>query len=211
MTQDSDATGREGRGVEPPLRGGAFRLPGLRRWRLRRGLTQVELAETTGLDQRHLTKIETGKRGCQPSAAQRLAEELGVGVAELRAHSQEQETRPAKRRVYRRDLQLAYLKVLLGRVAGSTYSTMDEKGLEAHCRGLSWEEMLGVVSCRRREVEVVRETLADADLPEDARLFLEEVLGAYPDRVLRLLAAAREREVTTEGREGLTRAMRELL
>lgn len=211
MTQDSDATGREGRGVEPPLRGGAFRLPGLRQWRLRRSLTQVELAETTGLDQRHLTKIETGKRGCTPSAAQRLAEELGVGVAELRAHPQGQEMRPAKPRVYRRDLQEAYLKVLLGRAAGSTYSTMDEKGLGAHCRGLSWEEVLGVVSCRRREVEVVRETLADAELPEEARLFLGEVLGAYPDRDLRLLAAAREREVTTEGIEGLTRAMRELL
>ena len=178
---------------------------------MRRGLTQVELAEMTGLDQRHLTKIETGKLGCKPSAAQRLAEELGVGVAELRAHPQGQETRPAKPRVCRRDLQEAYLKVLLGRAAGSTYSTMDEKGLGAHCRGLSWEEVLGVVSCRRREAEVVRETLADADLPEEARLFLGEVLGAYPDRDLRLLAAAREREVTAEGREGPTRAMRELL
>ena len=63
--------------MEPPLRGGGLRLPGLRRWRLRRGLTQQRLAERAGLDQRQLTKIETDRRGCNPSAAQRLAEGAG--------------------------------------------------------------------------------------------------------------------------------------
>ncbi len=42
-------------------------------------------------------------------------------------------------------------------------------------------------------------------------MFLEEVLGAYPDQDIRLLTAARNREGPERGREELTRAMRELL
>lgn len=83
--------------------------------------------------------------------------------------------------------------------------------MERPCEWLRWEGVLEVVSCRRRKMEVVRELFDGAELPEEMRLFLEEALGAYPDRDIRLLAAARERGVTREGREGLTRAMRELL
>jgi hypothetical protein len=43
------------------------------------------------------------------------------------------------------------------------------------------------------------------------RGFLEEVFGTYPDRDIRLLAAARGRESSEECREGLTQAMREFL
>jgi hypothetical protein len=46
---------------------------------------------------------------------------------------------------------------------------------------------------------------------KEVRPFLEEALGTYPDRDIRLLAAARGREGSEEGREGLTRAMREAL
>jgi hypothetical protein len=49
------------------------------------------------------------------------------------------------------------------------------------------------------------------DLHPEVRLFLEEVLGGYPEQDIRLLAAARSRERSEEGREELTRAMRELL
>lgn len=83
--------------------------------------------------------------------------------------------------------------------------------MERHCEWLPWEGVLEVVSCRRRETEVVRELLDGAELPEEMRLFLEEALGAYPDRDIRLLAAARKREATRQGMEELTRAMRELL
>ena len=70
-----------------------------------------------------LSKIETGRRGCNPSAARRLAGELGVDVAVLRVHPREQETPPAKpgvprRRVSPRNLHRAYLGVLLGREVG---------------------------------------------------------------------------------------------
>jgi hypothetical protein len=43
------------------------------------------------------------------------------------------------------------------------------------------------------------------------RLFFEEVLGAYLDQDIRLLAAARSKEHSEKGQEELTRAMRKLL
>jgi hypothetical protein len=42
-------------------------------------------------------------------------------------------------------------------------------------------------------------------------LFFKEVLGAYPDQDIRLLAAARSKEHSEKGQEGLTRAMWKLL
>ena len=197
--------------MEPPLSGGGLRLPGLRQWRLRRGLTQQRLAERAGLDQRQLSKIETDRRGCNPSAARRLAGELGVDVAELRAHPREQDTRAAKPRVSRLNLHRAYLGVLLGREVGSAYTALSEEALEKHCEGLSWEGVVEVASGRRREAQVLRELLGDTALPEEVRSFLEEALGTYPDRDIRFLAAARGRESSEEGREGLTRAMRGFL
>ena len=53
--------------------------------------------------------------------------------------------------------------------------------------------------------------LQDPDLPEEVRSFLEAVLKSYPDLDIRLLAAARRREPSEEGREALTKAMRDLL
>jgi transcriptional regulator with XRE-family HTH domain len=174
-------------------------------------LTQQRLAERAGLDQPQLTKIETARRVCNPLAAQRLAEELGVDVAELRVHPHGQETRPAKPRVSHRNLHRAYLGVLLGREVGSAYTAMSEEALEKHCEWLSWEGRVEVASGRRREAQVPRELLGGTALPEEVRPFLEEALGTYPDRDIRLLAAARGRESSEEGREGLTQAMREFL
>jgi hypothetical protein len=53
--------------------------------------------------------------------------------------------------------------------------------------------------------------LKDSDLPEEVRSFLEAVLKSYPDLDIRLLAAARRREDSEEGRKALTKAMRDLL
>ncbi len=100
--------------------------------------------------------------------------------------------------------------MLLGREVGSAYSLMGEEELERHCEGLSWEGVLEVVSCRRREAEVLKEVLAKEDLHLQVRVFLEEALGGYPEQEIRLLASAR-REHSERGREKLTRAMRELL
>jgi hypothetical protein len=49
------------------------------------------------------------------------------------------------------------------------------------------------------------------DLSAEVRSFLEAVLQSYPDLDIRLLAAARRREPSEEGREALTKAMRDLL
>ena len=94
---------------------------------------------------------------------------------------------------------------------GSAYAAMGERELERHCGGLSWEGVIDVVSARGREVEVLKEVMQDADLPGEVRLFLEEAVSDYPDLDIRLLAAARGRESSVEGREELTRTMRELL
>ena len=94
---------------------------------------------------------------------------------------------------------------------GSAYAAMGERELERHCGGLSWQAVIEVVSAREREMEALGEAMRDADLPGEVRLFLEEALNGYPDLDIRLLAAARGRESSDEGREELTRTMRELL
>ena len=53
-------------GPEPALRGGGLPLPGLKRWRLERGLSQAELAQRAGLTADYLFKVESGRRGATP-------------------------------------------------------------------------------------------------------------------------------------------------
>jgi hypothetical protein len=53
--------------------------------------------------------------------------------------------------------------------------------------------------------------LQDSALPAEVRSFLEAVLKSYPDLDIRVLAAARRRESSEEGRQELTKAMRDLL
>ena len=53
--------------------------------------------------------------------------------------------------------------------------------------------------------------LEDPDLHEDVRSFLESVMSTFPDLDIRLLATARGRETSEEGREALAEAMRDLL
>jgi DNA-binding XRE family transcriptional regulator len=87
MTGDSqEVSGRDGPvgEPEPPLRSGSLPLPGLKHWRLRKRLSQKELARRAGLASHHLYKIETGKRGCNPETAQLLADVLQVDLEELR-------------------------------------------------------------------------------------------------------------------------------
>jgi hypothetical protein len=71
--------------------------------------------------------------------------------------------------------------------------------------------VLEVASSRQREVESLKEVRKVAVPHPEVLLFFEEVLGAYPDQNIRLLAAARSKERSEKGREELTSAMRELL
>ena len=110
-----------------------------------------------------------------------------------------------------RSLHRAYLQMLLAQKVGSAYVALSEEELEGHCEGLSWEAVLEVVSSRRQEPEFLKEVLKGAVPHPELRLFFEEVLVAYPEQDIRLLAAVRSKEHSEKGQEELTRAIRKLL
>ena len=64
-------------GPEPAVRGGGLPLPGLRHWRMRKGMSQAELARRADLTSDYLFKVESGRRACRPQAAELLADLLG--------------------------------------------------------------------------------------------------------------------------------------
>ncbi len=206
----------------PPLRGGSLPLPGLKHWRLRKRLSQKELARRAGLTSHHLYKIETGKRGCNPETAQLLADVLQVDLEDLRRRREDAldgkaPPKPSRARIPYRNVHQAYLRLILKRAVGSAYAAMDEWEIEERCEGSTWEEVLEIVRAREREVGFLGEALGargllrDPDLPEDVRTFLEAVLGSFSDLDIHLLAMIRRREPTEEGHEALTKAMRGLL
>ena len=226
MAPDSRDAGGDGAvggpvgGQEPALRGGGLPLPGLKHWRLRKGMSQADLALRAGLRADYLFKVESGRRGCNPEAAEELAAVLEVDLRELRTRRDDAEEAQAtpnsmRPRVAYRQVHQAYLRILLLGAAGSAYAAMEEWEIEKHCGGSPWEEVIGVVRARKREIEALGEVMQDervsVGLTAEVRSFLEAVLESYPDQDIRLLAAARRRESSEEGREALTNAMRELL
>src|SRR5215208_5037070 len=135
VTEGSQGSGSE-RAVgepEPAIRGGGFRLPALKHWRLRRELSQRDLARRADLTVDYLSKIETGRRGCNPSIAQHLADLLKVDLLDLRRKYDGAEepqkvsrpARPARIRVPHRRMHQVYLKMLLAQAVGSSYAAMD--------------------------------------------------------------------------------------
>jgi len=173
----------------------------------------------------YLSKIETGRRGCNPSIAQYLADLLKVDLLDLRRKYDGAEepqkvsrpARPARIRVPHRRMHQVYLKMLLAQAVGSSNAAMDVWAMEKHCEERSWEEVLEAVRAREREIGFLGGVLEsggvlqDPDVPAEVRSFLEAVLKSYPDLDIRLLALTRSREPTEEGREALTKAMRDLL
>src|SRR5215208_8383856 len=65
------------------VEGRMVQIPRLREWREARALTQVELAERAGVSSRSVAGYEAGA-GARPPTVRRLAEALGVEVADLR-------------------------------------------------------------------------------------------------------------------------------
>lgn len=59
-----------------------MKIPQLRRWRERQGLTQQELADRAGVSVRSIAGYEGGD-GTRPNTARKLAGALGVTVADL--------------------------------------------------------------------------------------------------------------------------------
>jgi transcriptional regulator with XRE-family HTH domain len=222
VSEGSQVSGDDGVGRElaPPFtKHGGFRLPGLKHWRLRRGLRQADLAQRTDQAQTQLSKIESGQRGCNPALAERLAEVLEVDLEDLRtkydAEEAQETSKPVRPRITHRQVHGAYLRMLLLRAVGSAYAAMEEGELVKHCEQSLWEEVIEVVWARQREIEFLKELMEDAEttagLPEQVRLFLDGTLEGYPDLDIRLLAAARRQERSEEGHEALTKALRELL
>src|SRR5215218_11133568 len=165
MTGDAqEVIGRDGPvgEPEPSRRGGGFPLPGLKHWRLRRGLSQAKLARRADLTVDYLSKVENDRRGCNPSIAQHLADLLGVDLLDLRrkydgAEEQQQKVskpaRPARIRIAHRQVHQVYLKMLLAEAVGSSYAAMDESEIEKHCQDLSWKGVLQAIRAREREIE----------------------------------------------------------
>ena len=224
MTRDFRESGKDGAlgEPEPPLRGGGLPLPGLKHWRLRKGISQAELARRAGLSSDYLFKVESGRRACRPQAAELLADLVGVSLEVLRrkpgaAFDMETPPKPSRPSIPYRHVHQAYLKILLEGAVGSAYAAMDEWEIEERCEGSTWEGALEIVQARKREIEYLRDALGargvlrNPDLSEDVRSFLEAVLKSFPDLDIHLLAMARRREPTEEGHEALTKAMRDLL
>jgi transcriptional regulator with XRE-family HTH domain len=225
MTQDPDAGWEIGGVKDTDPRGGGLKLPSLKHWRTRRGLTQQELAERVDVPRDYIQRVEQGRRGCNRSVAQRMADALEVDLQELRAGGSaagdaggSEKVRPGgsgeaagQRLNSPRYLHQAYLELLLKREIDSAYLVLDERELKRYGENLSVEEFVEVVSKRRRELEFVEGLLEEAELHPQVRLFLEELVRECPDEDIRVLAARRSRERSEEGRERLTRAMRELL
>src|SRR5215211_1776618 len=210
---------------EPAIRRGGLPLPGLKHWRLSRGLSQAKLARRADLTVDYLSKVESGRRGCNPSIPQHLADLLTVDLLDLRRnHGGAEEhqkvsspARPARVRIAHRQVHQVYLRLLLLEAVGTSYAAMDEPEIEEHCEKGTWEEVLETLRARKREIDFLGGVLEDggapqdSDLPEEVRSFLEAALESYPDQDIHLLAMARRRESSEEGRKALTEAMRALL
>ncbi len=219
-----EVTGKDGTAgePEPSLKGGGLPLPALKYWRKRRGITQAELARRAGLRSEYVFRVENGRRGCNPETAHLLADLLGVELQALRrkpddALDAEPLPEPAHPVVAYLYVHQDYLRIILEGAVGSAYAAMGEREVEKHCEESAWEGVLEVVRARKREIGYLRDALGavgvleDPDLHDDVRSFLGSVLRSFPDLDIRLLAAARGRETSEEGREALAEAMRDLL
>jgi transcriptional regulator with XRE-family HTH domain len=135
--EDSGSDGPLGE-LEPPLRGGSLPLPGLKHWRLRKRLSQKELARRAGLANDYISRIELGKRGCNPETAQLLADVLQVDLEDLRRRREDTlegkaPPKPERLRIPYRNVHQAYLGLILNGAVGSAYAAMDEWKIEEHC------------------------------------------------------------------------------
>ncbi len=55
----------------------------LKRWRMRRAMTQIQLAEKCGLSPATIVRIERNQREPQPSTIRKLADALDIDPSEL--------------------------------------------------------------------------------------------------------------------------------
>ena len=58
-------------------------LPGLRKVRRKRGMTQRELAALAGIGHGTVSELETGRRGAYPTTIRRIANGLEISIEDL--------------------------------------------------------------------------------------------------------------------------------
>ena len=166
-TGDSqEVLGRDGPVGEPvpPVRGGGLPLPGLKHWRMRKGISQAELARRADLGSDYLFRVESGRRACRPDVAELLADLLGVSLEVLRrkpgaVFDMETPPKPDRPKISYRHVHQAYLKVFLKGAVGSAYAAMDEWEIEERCEEGTWEEALEIVQARKREIKYLQDAL----------------------------------------------------
>jgi len=71
------------------LKGAALRLPRLKEVRELHGWSQKKLAEESGVSRDSISNYETGHRDAWPATAKKLADALGVEIADLREPSRD--------------------------------------------------------------------------------------------------------------------------
>src|ERR687897_1253708 len=132
------------------------------------------------LASRHLYKIESGKRGCNPETAQLLADVLQVDLEDLRKKREDAldgkaPPKPSRARIPYRNVHQGYLRLILKGAVESAYAAMDEWEMEEHCEEGTWEDAIEAVRAREREIGYLNEAfgakgaLRDPDLPDDVR------------------------------------------
>ena len=132
-------------------------LPGLKHWRLRKRLSQKELARRAALASHHLYKIESRRRGCNPETAQLLADVLQVDLEELSRRREDAldgkaPPKPTRARIPYRNVHQAYLRLILNGAVGSAYAAMeDEWEIEELCEEGTWEDAIEAVGARKRD------------------------------------------------------------
>src|ERR671910_426289 len=141
----------------------------------RRGLSQAKLARRADLTVDYLSKVESGRRGCNRTIAQHLADLLRVDLLDLRRKYDGTEepqkvsspARPARVRIAHRQVHQVYLKLLLAEAVGSSYAAMDEWEIEKHCEKSTWEDVLETVWARKREIEFLGGLLEDGGVLQE--------------------------------------------
>ena len=61
----------------------------IRRWRVRRALTQIELAQMASISQNSLSRIETGQHKPRPTTLRKIAVALNVDVDALQGFTRD--------------------------------------------------------------------------------------------------------------------------
>lgn len=149
-----------------------LKLPKSRAWREAKGLTRQELAEAAGLSPQTLAGYESG-RDARPNNARKLADALGVEVAELMEESQlpkalAQPSQLGKRAARANDGSNRYRGVIQQAEVTCAYweSRLDDEA------GLSNDEVYSLASFSRA-LSLSLESLTNAEL--------RELRNQYPD------------------------------